>query len=720
VRHLTPRPARSAAGLALFGALLAPVLVGAAPSATAATATAATLAAVATAATAPGAELGYDRLTLRRGDTWFLRPDLRGGASVSYKEQAGGWMPVAGDTDGDGVGTPSLFKDGVWLLRDAKGGTPKVIRFGLRGDVPLLGDWNGDGVDSIGLFRKGLWFLRDDSAAGPTRSFGFGLAKDVPVVGDWDGNGRTDIAVVRNRTWYQRDATSAGATARKFDFGNIGDKRFAGDWDHDGRDSPGVFRAGAWYFRQSNVSGAYTTAAYGQAGDTPLVRRTPGLAPGVTHRVVYDGRGPFTEHVVTIDLAAASSPDVVLGAGRLRGTETTSSIAARTGAVLAINGDYFASNGRPVHAFAADGRLVQTPQVLGRAFGIDATGTRVQMGFPQAGSAITTDGAPATDPEVDAGTTAPASSTMNIPRWNSGPGSGSGLAAYTAAGAQLETPPGGRCYAGLVSTGSPVVHPDGGVQTSMTVTGTRCGGGAPVVPTTGAMLDGDPVAAGGGYLAALSKYQPASLTQNLGFPGAVDVMGGNPVLIADWQQQTPDLHGNGAFFARQPRTAVGVTDDGKLLLVVVDGRQPGYSAGMTLQELADLMASLGARDAINLDGGGSTAIWVNGNRANRPSDGVERGVGSALVVLPGADPGEADLTQAPAGTNPPTANRPRVQRAGQPPLVSPVTGGDPVAGWRAAAADPGSVGGLADALRRKGTALPPELQRADAVYDATR
>jgi hypothetical protein len=158
-----------------------------------------------------------------------------------------------------------------------------------------------------------------------------------------------------------------------------------------------------------------------------------------------------------------------------------------------------------------------------------------------------------------------------------------------------------------------------------------------------------------------------------------------------------------------------------MLLVVVDGRQSGYSAGMTLGELAELMNSLGARSAFNLDGGGSSAMFVNGQRVNRPSDGYERGVGSALVVLPGADPGQADLTLAPPAPAPSSpAARPRVLRAPEEPLVSPVLGGTPVSGWSAAASDPGSIGGLADALAEQGVSLPPELQRARAVYDGAR
>lgn len=57
---------------------------------------------------------------------------------------------------------------------------------------------------------------------------------------------------------------------------------------------------------------------------------------------------------------------------------------------------------------------------------------------------------------------------------------------------------------------------------------------------------------------------------------------------------------------RNPRTAVGRTPEGKALLVVVDGRQPGYSAGITLEELAYLLAGLGAWEAVALDGGGSS------------------------------------------------------------------------------------------------------------------
>jgi hypothetical protein len=90
---------------------------------------------------------------------------------------------------------------------------------------------------------------------------------------------------------------------------------------------------------------------------------------------------------------------------------------------------------------------------------------------------------------------------------------------------------------------------------------------------------------------------------------------------------------------RHPRTAAGVSRDGRtLLLAVADGRQPGWSVGLTLPELARLMVEAGAWNAVNLDGGGSSAMWYRdpgsgaGRVLNRPSDGRVRPVASHLGV----------------------------------------------------------------------------------------
>ncbi len=83
---------------------------------------------------------------------------------------------------------------------------------------------------------------------------------------------------------------------------------------------------------------------------------------------------------------------------------------------------------------------------------------------------------------------------------------------------------------------------------------------------------------------------------------------------------------------RNPRTAIGVRADGVTLLVAVDGHRHATSVGLTIEELRQLLKYLGARDAVNLDGGGSTALYVRDRLVNHPSDaGGERKVGDAVL-----------------------------------------------------------------------------------------
>ena len=88
--------------------------------------------------------------------------------------------------------------------------------------------------------------------------------------------------------------------------------------------------------------------------------------------------------------------------------------------------------------------------------------------------------------------------------------------------------------------------------------------------------------------------------------------------------------------ARHPRTAIGVCEDGETLFIaVIDGRQEDWSVGVTLPELADLLIERGAWDALNLDGGGSSAlIWRHREqtRGSRPSDGGYRPVAVSLGI----------------------------------------------------------------------------------------
>ena len=91
--------------------------------------------------------------------------------------------------------------------------------------------------------------------------------------------------------------------------------------------------------------------------------------------------------------------------------------------------------------------------------------------------------------------------------------------------------------------------------------------------------------------------------------------------------------GNHSVQGDQPRTAVGVIDDNHLVFVVVDGRSEGYSAGVTMTELAQIMVDLGATTAYNLDGGGSSTMYFNGGLVNNPlGTGEERGTSDILYI----------------------------------------------------------------------------------------
>lgn len=88
----------------------------------------------------------------------------------------------------------------------------------------------------------------------------------------------------------------------------------------------------------------------------------------------------------------------------------------------------------------------------------------------------------------------------------------------------------------------------------------------------------------------------------------------------------------GTLTIRTPRTAVGIKEDGTLVFVVADGRQAGLSDGLTGRELAQELLALGLKDAVNLDGGASSELIIDGKIANSPSAGRERMLASCFVI----------------------------------------------------------------------------------------
>ncbi len=119
--------------------------------------------------------------------------------------------------------------------------------------------------------------------------------------------------------------------------------------------------------------------------------------------------------------------------------------------------------------------------------------------------------------------------------------------------------------------------------------------------------------------------------------GFEDITNGVPQLIKNgkiditWEQEKAP---KSFFETRHPRTAVAKLADGKFLMITVDGRSEA-SGGLGLQDLAEYLLSLGATDAMNLDGGGSTTMFVDGKVVNHPSDKEgERKVSDAILVTP--------------------------------------------------------------------------------------
>ena len=127
-----------------------------------------------------------------------------------------------------------------------------------------------------------------------------------------------------------------------------------------------------------------------------------------------------------------------------------------------------------------------------------------------------------------------------------------------------------------------------------------------------------------------------SIGENFGpeLDSASTIVGAGPELlrngqlhVTDVQEQFPSDIAKG----RAPRTALGIKADGKIILMVIDGRQ-SHSIGTTLTETAQLLQKFGAVNGFNLDGGGSSEMVLQGQILNSPSDGGERPVGSGLIL----------------------------------------------------------------------------------------
>jgi hypothetical protein len=367
---------------------------------------------------------------------------------------------------------------------------------------------------------------------------------------------------------------------------------------------------------------------------------------GVEHLVLTKADPPMVVNVAHITAGAPVSLRAVLSNDTVAGAEprleTTSAMCARVHCLVGVNADFFSENHEPLGAFVTDGELLRSPSTTHHQLSLTSDGRITDDSFGWSGRLMTTD---LKQLNFDG---------VNVER--------------PAGKVVLYTP----AFGATTGTGTPgvdlvlrVVEPAGEFRLGQTalVEAVALNDGAVdgPVPPGGAVLSAD--GAGGDGLRALWARVTSGAASNQALlrieSTGVNVresVGGSPILVKDGKRWFTDP-GDNFTVGRHPRTLVGWTPGGDTLLVTVDGRQPGVSVGMTLYEATDLLIGLGATEGMNLDGGGSTTFVRGGGVVNKVSDvqvkaggktlvrhtvqkgdtllgHVERGVASALVVVP--------------------------------------------------------------------------------------
>ena len=158
-----------------------------------------------------------------------------------------------------------------------------------------------------------------------------------------------------------------------------------------------------------------------------------------------------------------------------------------------------------------------------------------------------------------------------------------------------------------------------------------------VISASGSFREGVSVAVKMAATVVLSRQWDGVPKEFLKDRSRLDIVAGVPQLIKNGKIDiTWELEKSTKAFVetRHPRTAVAKLKDGKFLMITADGRSES-SAGIDLYDLAAYLLSLGATDAMNLDGGGSTTMFVDGKVVNKPSDKEgERKVSDAILITP--------------------------------------------------------------------------------------
>ncbi len=344
------------------------------------------------------------------------------------------------------------------------------------------------------------------------------------------------------------------------------------------------------------------------------------LWPGVTYElgVQFTPRGPVAIHVLRGPRPGGlTTLEPVLSNETVVDRETLTSMQRRLASqatAAGVNGDYFTfATGRPSGVLMREGGLVTPPNAARASAGITTDGRLEVRRASFVGSWRGLGG-------------------NRVVRSLNAPPTADGSALYTDRYGPATPPLPGSVA--LVLFPFPAPTPE--VDLVAPVVELRAGGGAVPIPAGGAVL-----LARGQSAAALTAETAvgATMTVRLSlrptWPGVLSAFGGGPQLVRDG---VPLYRSGEKFTTRQlgpraPRSAVGQLADGRIVLVAVDGRQPGYSVGLTSFELAQALVRLGAVTGIGLDSGGSTTMAFDGTLLNRPSDGRERSISTGVMLL---------------------------------------------------------------------------------------
>jgi len=348
------------------------------------------------------------------------------------------------------------------------------------------------------------------------------------------------------------------------------------------------------------------------------------VAPGVTvyhvtDQASLDPPAPVSIWILRVD---SSSADLraVLANDEVVDTERVADTASRHGAVAAVNAGFFLANGDPSGIYKLAGQLVSDTRRPRGAVGIirDRAGTRLIFGRVTATMSLAVPRRARPDARVDI---AGVDTTRQLGK----------LMLFTPAyHADTDTAPGGLEWP---IDGRPLrvsERPRSEGKTPIPRTGFVLSFGGSRPPD--ALVSLRP----GSRVDLETHYGPAD-GQPSAWAQAEDIIGGAGLLARDGQfvdDWSAESFNPGFAELRHPRTMIGTRPDGSVWLVTVDGRQPQLSAGMTLLEVREFARRLGLTNALNLDGGGSTTMWVAGQVLNSPSDAAgPRKVSDALLVM---------------------------------------------------------------------------------------